>query len=67
MSNPPIFKASLSCCVYFSLIVHHLEDVDNLILEWMVDCIFFLEFQSLELTYLLIFKGYDDNGVFSFT
>jgi hypothetical protein len=29
--------------------------------------LFWIEFQSLELTYLPIFKGYDDNGVFSFT
>jgi len=50
----------------FSLIIHHLEDMDGLTLEWMVDYLF-LEFQSLELTYLPIFKGCDDNDVFSFT
>jgi hypothetical protein len=40
--------------------------MDGLTLGWMVDFLL-LEFQSLELTYLPIFKGCDDNDVFSFT
>jgi hypothetical protein len=66
MSNPPFLSFWLSWCVYFSLIIHHLEDMDGLTLECMVDYLF-LEFQSLELTYLPTFKGCDDNDVFNFT
>jgi len=54
-------------CVYISLIVHHLEDMKGLTLEWLV--FFFLiliEFESFKMTYPFIFKGYDDNGVFIF-
>jgi hypothetical protein len=37
----------LSWCVYFSLIFHHLENMESLTLEWMVDFIFLIEYFML--------------------
>ncbi len=51
-------------CVYISLIVHHLEDMEGLTFKWMVDFFILTNFESLETTYPLIFKGCDDNGFF---
>jgi hypothetical protein len=44
--------------------VHHLEDMEGLTLEWMVDFFILAKFEILEMTYPFIFEGCDGNNVF---
>jgi hypothetical protein len=51
-------------CLVFFPIVHHLENVEGLTLELMVDFFIFIEFQSLKVTYTNNYKL--DNSFFGF-
>jgi hypothetical protein len=50
-------------CSHF-LMVHHLKNMEGLILEWMVKFIYFDKIEIVKTTYPFIFEGCDDNGVF---
>jgi len=51
-------------CLFIFPIVHHLENVEGLTLELMVDFFIFIEFQSLKVTYTNNYKL--DNSFFGF-
>jgi hypothetical protein len=61
----------LSWCVYFSLIVHHLQDIRGVKISggWKDEGekFIFIKFQSYKVTYPPIFKSSDASGVFIFT
>jgi hypothetical protein len=67
--QPPHFEGLwFSWCVYFSLIVHHLEDIKvwnfRGLKKMKMFKVIFIKFESLEVIYFPIFKCSDVRGVF---